>query len=70
MHHSIRTKLDELKRIELERLRKLIRQENKLNERGSYVEQSGRKWHSIRKDSLDHDLSKFGMQLIDKQTKN
>jgi hypothetical protein len=61
VHHNIRTKLDELKRIELERLRKLIRQENELNERGTYT--GGRKWHSVGGTDGAH-ISKYGENRI------
>lgn len=66
VHHNIRTKLDELKRVELDRLRKLIKQENELNDKGSYVERDGRRWHSVsNKDSqLGHHLSKYGMNHL------
>lgn len=68
VHHNVRTKLDELKRIELERLRKLIRQENELNERqdrGTYKD--GRKWHSVGSSGnmrTDNHLLKYGMNRI------
>jgi hypothetical protein len=57
--------LDELKRIELDRLRKLIKQENELNERGSYSD--GRRWRTVSgsknnlKDSLGREILKYGM---------
>lgn len=62
----------------MDRLRKLVRQENELNERGSYVEKDGRRWYSISensglKNSLDRDLSKYGMNyhfLIELNNKN
>ena len=66
VHHNIRTKLDELKRVELDRLRKLVRQENELNDKGSYVERDGRRWHSVsgRDSQLGHHISKYGMDQI------
>ena len=62
VHHNIRTKLDELKRIELDRLRKLIKQENELNNKGPYIDSNGRKWHSVSavKDSNSGSLHKYG----------
>lgn len=47
---NVRNQLDELKRIELERLRKLAMQEHKLEEEmqnGAYDEESGRRWRTV-----------------------
>lgn len=62
VHHNIRTKLDELKRIELERLRKLIKQENELNDKGTYEIKDGRKWHSVSP-VRSNGLLKYGMNF-------
>ncbi|XP_022667277.1 nucleobindin-2-like isoform X2 [Varroa destructor] len=50
--HKVRTKLDELKRIEVDRLRKLTQKKNEL-EHGVY--RDGRLWRSVPKKGLDRD---------------
>lgn len=43
VNHNIRTKLDELKRMEMDRLKKLLKQERDLKEFGS----DGRRWRTL-----------------------
>lgn len=47
--HQVRNKLDELKRVELDRLRKLARKEHELEEKlgGNSAEQDGRQWRTV-----------------------
>lgn len=63
VHHNIRSKLDELKRIELDRLRKLAKKEHDAKEYGggSYTS-DGRKWRSVggSNKKLEEFMSKFG----------
>lgn len=60
VHHNIRSKLDELKRIELDRLRQLARKEHEIGG-GSYSE-DGRRWRSVGSTNkkLDEFIRKFG----------
>ncbi|CAG2103922.1 unnamed protein product [Medioppia subpectinata] len=59
--HSVRNKLDELKRIEMDRLRVLARKEQALEAREGGEDDSGRRWrtlgadsHSIDAEHVDH----------------
>ena len=66
VNHKIRTKLDELKRIEIDRLRKLAKKEHDLKElgQGSYSE-DGRRWRTVggssnnEKNLADH-MAQYG----------
>ncbi|XP_015786654.1 nucleobindin-2 [Tetranychus urticae] len=59
--HNIRTKLDELKRIEIERLRKLTKLEHDIKEFGSFSN-DGRRWRTLGSPNaakMDKHMSKF-----------
>lgn len=66
VNHNVRTKLDELKRIEIERLRKLAKQEHDAKEfgLGSYSD-DGRRWRTLgsTNDKLDKHMSQFGRHI-------
>lgn len=48
--HNVRNKLDELKRIEIDRLRQLAKKERALEDQGT-LDDSGRRWRTLGGDS-------------------